>query len=279
MSGPNNASVVMMDYDMPARVKPYRSRFASGKARLAIYPHAARPNVGWDGLLEKSPYICCIFVGAEGHIEILKRIGINHPMYASGWAYCQHKEFIPNPTPKKILFAPIHPTRRGFLAKVDADINLRAFQKLLSIRNQIEITVRHIQPLSVNGLPYIEGINYVDATTDLRKSTACVDENDVIVGHQTIAYIGIARGKPTIMMGEDVPPRNGSCEDDFQFVRNFDKYKDLLMFPYDILTEDDTMSLIQKAAISDMEIQDWRNRLIGNTFNPKTVSDAVISYL
>ncbi len=278
-SGPNSASAIFMDYDIGGRVNAFRSRFKSAKARLFIYPHAALPNVGWDTLVPKSPYICAVFVSSAGHIEILRRVGIKNHIINAGWSYCERRDFQPIANLRKILFAPIHPTKRGFLSKLDMQINQRTFEKLCRIKNEFEITVRHIHALESNGLRRVDGINFVNAETSLGQSAAQVAENDVIVGHQTIAYMAVAMGKPTIMMAEDVPPRNGANEDDFKFSEHFADYKDLLMYPLDILSGDDTIELISRAARSDDEIKDWRTRMIGEAFDPKVVSDTVVSYL
>jgi hypothetical protein len=278
-SGPNSASAIFMDYDIGGRINVFRSRFKSGKARLFIYPHAALPNVGWDALVPRSPYICAVFVGSAGHIEILRRIGIKHLIINAGWSYCERRNFHPVANPKKILFAPIHPTKRGFLSKLDRRINQSAFEKIIKIKGDFEVTVRHIHTLESNGIRRVDGINFVNAETSLCQSAAHVAENDVIIGHHTIACMAVAMGKPTIMMAEDTPPHNGTNESDLKFSEHFGDYKDLLMYPLDILSGDDTIELISRATRSDTEIYDWRNRMIGGAFDSKAVLDTVVSYL
>lgn len=277
-AGPSNASVIMMDYNTPARIKLLHSRLASGRARLFIYPHAACPNVGWDGLIEQSRHVSGIFVSAKGHIEILRKIGVQNNITVAGWSYCQQSQFAPNPNPARILFAPIHPSKRGFLSSVDAKLNKAAFQRLTALKSHFEITVRHVGTLESNYLPRIGDIRYTQAQTDLYSSSAQIAENDVIVGRGTIAYMAVAMGKPTVMIGENVPPRNGS-EMDLKYVSNFELYKDLFSYPLDILTENDTMGLILRSAISDSEIADWRDRMIGNPFDHKVVADTILNCL
>lgn len=273
------AKVILMDVDIAGRVNPIRSQLARGESRLFTYPHAARANVAWDGFWLPSRYTSATFVAASGHVDILRAYGYTKPLHVAGWAYCDMIPFRPIPDPRRVLFAPIHPTRRGFLSELDRKINRAAYERLLKLvdRNEIELSVRYIRGLANNGLWHDQRVHFIEGNTDL--TYADIDAADVVVSHQTFAYISIARGKPTIMMSEETPPRNGGSEDTFEFVRSWDKYKDLLMYPLDILVADDTMGLIHRAASTDCDIADWRTRNIGSPFDESAVVETVRSYL
>jgi len=132
--------------------------------------------------------------------------------------------------------------------------------------------------LDKNGLWEAPGVIYVEGQPD--QSYAQIDAADVVVSHQTFAYIAVARGVPTVMMSEQYPPRIG-CEEynTFQYVMNWEKYRDLLAYPLDILAEDDTLALFQRAVRSDEEIVNWRCRLIGEPFDPLQFVKKVKKYL
>lgn len=273
------AQVVFIDIDNPGRVNKLHRTLSSGKARLFIYPHAARPGIAWDGLFQSNRYTCAQFVAAEGHIEIMRAYGYKKPLHVAGWAYCPLVDFRKVAEPRNILFGPIHPTRSNFLSDLDKKINKATYERLLKLvdNGHIKLTVRYMRGLDVNGLWPDPRVTFVNGATDL--SFTEIDSCDLVVSHQTFAYIAIARGKPTLMMSEETPPRNGGSEETMKFVDSWDKYKDMLMYPLDILSVDDTMGLIRRACASDADIADWRRRIIGESFNGKNVVHVVESYL
>lgn len=275
-----NAAAVFSDSDVPSRMKSLNGFLRRG-AKIFLYPHAARPNLFND--FEGYPWcpkVTAHFVSAEGHIEILKRVGIGHKFEVTGWYLCPMKPFEPRTQARKILFAPIHPNSNGTLSKSDRKVNADTMRKLQPLveSGEIDLTIRFLRGLDKNGLWEVPGVTYIEGQPDQTYSQ--IDDADLVVSHQTFAYIAIARGVPTVMMGEDVPPRIG-CEEygTFKYVMNFDKYKDLLMYPLDILAEDDTLGLFERAIRSDTEIADWRRRLIGEPFDPLNFVRTVKRYL
>ena len=274
------ADCVFSDSDAKARAKSLTSFHQRGK-KIFLYPHAARPNLfnDFEGY-PPFPHVSAHFVSAIGHIEILKRVGVRNSFEVIGWYLCPIQPFQPREHARKILFAPIHPNSNGTLSKSDRKVNADAFRKLLPLveSGEIELTVRYLRKLENGGLWMAEGVTYIEGQAD--QSYEQIDQADLVVSHQTFAYIAIARGVPTVMMGEAIPPRIG-CEEygTFQYVQNWDKYKDLLMYPLDVLAEDDTLALFQRAIHSDEEIIDWRCRLIGEPFDPVRFIQTVKKYL
>lgn len=263
------AEVVFSDNDVQARAKSLLSFHQRGK-KIFLYPHAARPNLFNDVVgYPAFRYVAAHFLSASGHIEVMKRIGVSHPFEVIGWYLCPMRPFQPRARAERVLFAPIHPNNNGTLSRLDKHLNADTFRKLLALvdAGEIQLTVRFLRGLDKNGLWLDERVTYLEGQPD--QSTTQIDEADLVVSHQTFAYLAVARGVPTVMMGESVPPRLGCEEDDtFQYVRNWDKYKDLLMYPLDILAEDDTLALFQRAIRSDAEIADWREQIIGEPFDP-----------
>lgn len=278
-TSPLNAKVILIDIDNPGRVNKHKMDLATGRARLFVYPHAARPSIAWDGLFPPSKYTCATFVSAAGHIDVIRAYGYNKPIHIAGWAYCPIKSFVAVPNPKNILFAPIHPTRRNWLSDLDKSINKASFEKLLKLvdAGHIQLKVRFMRGLETNGIWHHPKVTYVEGGTDM--SYKEIDEADLVVSHQTHAYMAIARGKPVLMMSEKTPPRNGGSEDTFKFVSSWEKYKDLLIYPLDILEYDDTMGLIDRACSNDNDIADWRTRMIGEPFSPNIIVKTIKEYL
>jgi hypothetical protein len=276
------ADCIFTDSDVPARNKTLAS-FHQRQKKIFIYPHAARPNLfnDFDGY-PPSQYIDCDFVPAAGHITILQAIGLKHLFEVIGWYLCPIKPFQPRERAYKVLFAPIHPNHALTLSKADQDVNIAAWKKLLPLADKgaIKLKVRYLRGLERNGIWQQNNIEYIEGQPDQTYSQ--IDEADLVVSHQTFAHIAIARGVPTVMMGESVPPRIG-CEEhrDFKYVKNWAQYKDLLMYPLDILDpdEEDTLALFDRAIRSDEQIAAWKARLIGQPFDPHHFARTVEKYL
>jgi hypothetical protein len=100
-----------------------------------------------------------------------------------------------------------------------------------------------------------------------------IQEYDLIVGHQTFAYLAIASGKPTVMFGEDVPPHSMHVP-----VRSWEKYKDLLKFPLDLLVGH-PQDVLNQAASSEDSIREWKYNFIGSSFQSSCFLASLERYL
>lgn len=276
----NRAAFIMADLDHSSR-KGYFDYFASQKKPVFLYPHAARPNIFHDYPgFDTYPNITAQFTSAFGHIEILRLIGDTYPIEFVGWHLCPMRDFQPKKQARKILFAPIHPNADGSLPVIDIAINAQSFRALLILHEvgEIDLTVRYIRDLPSNGLWPVDNVKYIQGNKD--QSYKEIDEADLVVSSQTFAYISIARGVPTIMMAENVPPRIvNKDKKNFDYVKSFDKYKHLYQYPYDILSDIDTISLFNKAIRSDKDILDWKSRMIGQPFDAEYFVHRLESYL
>ena len=272
-----NPRFVLYDLDCFKR-RSALERFYNRKVPIFMYPHAARPQVVWDGMHELFPYTRCSFVIAKGHEEVMRRYGYDLPIEVTGWAYCGIKAFEPVKEVKNILFAPIHPAANGLMIDVDRDLNIRTYKRLVPYckENGIQLSVRHIKSLKANGLDPVGGVKYISGDTKL--SIADIDAADLVVAHQTFAYMAVARGKPVVMMGEDLPPRTILPNGKPIFVKSWDKYADILAFPLDILAGD-VGSVITKACKQNAKVTEWRDRFIGEPFDPKIFVEKLESYL
>jgi hypothetical protein len=246
---------------------------------MFVYPHAARPFVGWDGLFQPSGYTAGVFVFAEGHKEVIRAYGYDEPLHTVGWAYTKIKPFQPREL-KSILFAPIHPNANGWLSKLDRQINAAAFEKVVKVAKDTgaKLTVRFVRTVADNGLPVKCDVNFVNSTTSMSDFESDLAEFDLIVSHQTLAYCSVALGIPTLMMAEYEVPRNGNSEDKFKRVSSFDKYKHLLMYPLDILDTDSPTQLALNACSNEL-VTDWKSRMIGDIeFSASRVIDAILEH-
>ncbi len=196
------------------------------------------------------------------------------------WIYSPIKPFQPSSQLRKILFAPIHPNGNSWLSKIDIDLNRRTYEILLEVcqRKGIELHIRYIGQLTDQGLYPHHFPKFMQAVPDLTHNI--LNDYDLVVGHQTFAFISVAVGKPTLMMGEWNAPRNGKSDASVVTVTSWDKYKDLVMFPLDILDTLKPEKLMLEACKSDDMIRDWKQSMIGDKpFDDHAVVRAVCSYV
>ena len=276
-----NASVAFFDLDILNRVDMFNAFHKRG-VKLFLYPHAARPQIvyGWQGCVPH-PHTTAHFVFAPGHEEVMRVIGYPHPIHVMGWTYTDVLPFKPVEQVRSAVFAPLHPNSNGWLSEEDRAVNYRAFDNLRAAAKKMgfKITVRFLQTLENNGLTMVEDpdITYMQGKPD--NSIEQILSHDLVVGTQTYAFMAVALGKPTLMMDEWIAPRAGNSDEVFQYIRDWDKFKHLMMFPHDINATSDVPGLIEHVTRSDADILDWKARMIGDPFNPKAFHQTVLGYL
>ena len=244
-----------------------------------LYPHAARPMVQYDGCVTPRQDCKAMFVSAPAGVHLMQVIGYPCEVVEVGWSLCPIKRFWPRALAQRILFAPIHPNGNGWLSQVDKRLNLETYRKLVRYAEShgSELVVRFCRNIIDNGLGDAiaeahPNVIWKQANPD--GSTGDILNADVVVSHQTFAYMSVALGVPTVMMGEDVPPRSGNSDKGFCYVEHWDSYKDYMMFPLDILSGD-AEKIIDTAISTDEPIKEWRDRFIGQPFDGKKFVDAI----
>ncbi len=268
------ADFCLLDLDWGSRVSIISDFAVRGKPTF-LYPHTARPVLQWDGMYPSSPHTTAVFTIAQGGVDIPRMYGlVDKPIHAVGWTYCDIVPFEKKSgSPQKVLFAPIHVNGNGYMTNRERNLNSKVFHKLLS--TDVELTVRFLYNLEWNGLWEEEGVTYVQGKPD--QSTKEIDEADVVVSHQNMGYLAVARGKPTLFMAEYLPPISGNTDAAIKVVASWDKYKDELMFPLDILAGD-TKEMLQIAWQHDLA-RDWKHKYIGSPFNAEQFVEILEGYL
>lgn len=264
----HRAEFLFIDAEVNGRQDKIEEYYHRGKPAF-VYPHAARPDLICDFPdCEPSKYLAAHFVVSPGHEEVMRAFGYPNPLISIGWSYCPIRPFKPRKEVKNVLFAPIHSSPGGLLSDIDRAINRMTYYRLryLSVRGKIKLTVRHLYQLQQCGLPKeYSFVHYVKGNPDLCYDQ--IDDADVVVSHQTFLHLAVARGVPAVAMGEWYPPRYTLASGRSTQAKSWDKYKDLLMYPLDILAENtDTMDVLEQAIKSDHMIADWRRRMIGGPF-------------
>ena len=271
-----NLRFALTDNDIMGRQHKLAWLFRNGCRKFFVIPHTARPNIVAD-IMPGWEHTTAQFVVSQGHVEVMRRFGYSKPLHPVGWTMCPIKKYKPRPAPRKVLFGPIHPR----CSKVDQDVNAETFKRLykLAKAGDIELTVRFINNLHQSGLQQVEHPNVTYTAGRMDQGYEQIDNADVVVGHQTFAWIAVARGVPTVMMAEDMPTHIQKIRKAVQYAPNWDKYADLLAYPLDILATKDTLNLLTRAVRDDKEIQDWRTRMIGTPFRARRFVEIIQSYL
>lgn len=270
----NRAAFCLLDYDNHPRGRYYmdHTRYAF------MYPHAARPNLQWDIVPIYKPHTACFVIG-PGCTRVMRLYGYPYPIHEVGWPYCDIVPFRRRTAERlKVLLAPIHPEGSG-LDKVREDTNNETHERLaaLHVRGEINLTVRLIGNIEQNGIKRTApGVSYMEGRKIVMYDQ--IDVADVVIGHQTFAHVAVARGVPTLMMNEGMLPGMAIGRLHAKFAKTFDKYRDVLKFPLDIL-DGDALELLRRAASTDEDIAEWREAFIGERFNPELFVSTLESYL
>jgi len=122
-------------------------------------------------------------------------------------------------------------------------------------------------------------VTYIKSKMINQHSVEEIDKADVVVANYvgTFGALAVARGKPTVLYGQNVRPHDGYCDADVTYVKNWDKYRDLLFYPHDIseLKPVATQNMIEYAARH--EAKEWREKFIGDPLDEeklyKTLQD------
>ena len=244
----------------------------SRRVPVFIYPHSVRP-VYYDGIVTPWPHTTCTFVHAEGHKEILKMIKYPTNVEVTGWTYSPILPFRKIKNVRRILFAPIHPIGNSFLPEKSKKVNRIVLKKLIRYSRSVgaELTVRYIKSLEANGLGEEEGVIYKQVKARIEHSD--IGRSDLVVGHQTFAYLAVALGTPTLMMAEWIPPWAGGKR--YVEVKNWDLYRDFISYPYDILRGN--VNEVIKLATSK-EASDWKEKFIGSPFDGRKFIKIIKKY-
>lgn len=272
------ARIILSDMDISSRGRTLEELSRLGK-KVFLYPHGGIPNIFYDfDGYKPSRAVSAQFVPAPGHLEIMRAYGFDLPIEVTGWHLSPVKSFRPKKEIRRILFAPIHPNNNGFLSRLDRDINSESFKRALLVASGegAALSVRYLGDLKSNGLWKAGGVAYIQGSPDL--SIGEIERADLVIAHHTFAYMAVALGIPTLMMAEETAPRMGDREERLIYARSWEKYRDLMRYPLDII-EGDPFDLAVRATGSDTDVIEWRSRMIGEPFSPARFIDIVRSYI
>lgn len=273
-----SADVLLIDFDIRGPQFDYErtiDRFKSAGAKVLLYPHAAWPQLCYDGMIEPHPDVDGNLVFAPGHAEVMRRIDYPAPTYVMGWSLSELAPLRTTADVRRVLFAPAHPTGDGRQYSDEHYANVRAYQQLLDAG--VELTVRHVGPLELSGLWDAPGVRFVQG--DYSISHAEIDDADVVVSAPgTFLTLSVARGAPTVTYYQDQEAGVGGENDSpvsISSVRRSHLYKDYFRFPFD-LGDGPTDDVLHAAAGGQAELGIWRRRFVGDAFDQAAFAGPII---
>lgn len=266
---------VLSDHAILGRGEQIAMFWKCGTRKIFIYPHTARPNLVND-IEDEFPAVTAHFVAAAGHVDVMRAYGYEKPIEVAGWSLCPIRPFQARQEARRVLFAPIHP-RCDF---IDQQLNREVWQKLLKLAraDDIALTVRYIGDIREGGLEIVDHPNVSYTPGNLVPSWEQIDAADVVISHQTFAWLAVARGVPTVMMGEDMPAHLVPRGQPPKFANNWRRYADLLAFPLDIIETRHPLQILGEAIKHHPDVEGWKARMIGEPFDAARFVTTLESY-
>jgi hypothetical protein len=274
---PEFADVVLIDHDIPSHGKiQYAERCVAAGGRAFMYPHGAGAGLmaNWDGLFPVSPIISGLFPpGGPGHAEVARRFGYPHPVHDVGWTLCDLKpRREPHPV-RSVLFAAQHPKGDGHLSDWKLARNRDIFDRLVA--TPAKLTVRHLYELELNGIPRVDGVEYIQGDMlDWAGMLAQIDAADVVISDRsTFCSLAIARGVTTVMFDSTIIARD---LDRSHQADHIELYREYMRFPFEAEDGVDIWELMNAAAQDSDLVGEWRERFVGGPFDVDRMLDVLV---
>lgn len=253
-----NADLILLDHTATPVHEQLLGKASVQGSMVATYSHGANSFNAWDGIWPLPKNVDAHIAISEGEKECMQRYGYPNPIYVMGWPWCEQKPY-QETEKKKVLFAPVHPLAgNGFLKSERLKANKITYSRLLA--EDIDLKVRFIHSLGANGLWPAYGVEFVRGNPD--NTFEDIDEADVVIAWGTYAYLSVARGKPTMMFGQDIPLGDGWSEQNWRWSQNWRAYKSYLHYPYEY---------VGKIDVGNPE--EWRETFIGGDFDAGRFGD------
>jgi hypothetical protein len=264
LSNGNNPDIAFFDRDYilhnDGNPKKKVQEFHKRGAKIVLYPHSALPPWWYDELVPLYDGVHTILVIGENQKKVMKIIAPEARVYVMGWCWSRQEKFTPCEKPKNILFAPIHGSGNNLRPEA-REANRKIFESLLSLYPEININVRYIGNLELQGLWKDRRVDWSSGRPDGRYHQ--IDRADLVIAEGTYMYLSVARGKPTIGINQHLPIRANRKPETFT-PKNWDSYAHLLAYPINF-GDAPLMELMKYAGVNEQS--EWRNLLIGDNIN------------
>lgn len=244
---------------------PQKRRLLEQAARrgvpIVLYPHGTVAHIMYDGVWKPDLPVAAHLVNGPGHVDLLEAFGYRRRLVQVGWTYCKTAPFHRPARVVSVLLGTVHAMANGAIMDYDHNLNVRTVHALTELDVPVR-RIRYVGPANVSGVDRdLPGIELVAGAPD--QSYRDIDAADVVVASGTFAWMAVARGKPTVMVGSDIPMRDTDGTDTFRAPDHWDTLAPLFRYPVDF-DDGPLPRLIEEACREPVE---WRDRFIGGPFN------------
>ena len=268
--------ILLVDYPQAwGGLKLQVAKAAHERGKLVCsYPHGAGPLAQLDGIIPPCPYVHVELVPAEGFKSVYRAMGYPTRCEIVGWYFCEQQPVGASaaetpggalPALRRLLFAPAHPFSgtegRTFVPTWQA-ANRKVWEQFVELPGHK--TVHLYGTWEANGFASDKRVGV--SVSDLSPTLALerIDAADVVIADtETFSRLAIARGKPTVMFGQDIHPHSDMG---YKQVVSWEEWRDICRYPYD--ARDGTLAEVVGAAVHG-DVTDWRTRFIGEQTSPQ----------
>ena len=246
----------------------------AGRIPVFIYPHTPYSSYLWDGYVPPSSKIACNFVPS-----------IAFKMAMETYHYPCRIEVIGFPRPLAISSVRLLGRYGAWIYKYDRFVRDRALRWIAKNRDHFErVTVFYTFDLDKamlrkfekydfdfvcvarNG-PEVKGMNTKNALKQL-------EGVDLFIGCNTLGYIAVSQGIPTILIGHDneFPMHSSNCG------LHYSEYEQYVAFPLKLhqMSACEVLSLCKEP---DERVEKWKAENIGTSFDADRFLEVVMEYL
>lgn len=239
---------------------------------VCSYPHGAGVLSQLDGIIPPCPYVDVELVPAWGHTEVYKRMGYPTRCELVGWYFCDQQPFRKftagrkGPEPR-LLFAPAHPfsgTEGRTFVPTWQEANRKTWEQFVKLPGWK--TVHLYGTWEANGFEPHPDVEVSESTLDPGLALERIDQADLVVGDpETFARLAVARGKPTVMFGQDIRPHSDLGDRE---IVNWSAWRLFASYPFD--TDTTPLADAVNAAFTTSP-ETWRDRFIGQQTDPQAL--------
>jgi len=273
------ADFMLIDCEHAGRKRAGIFEFANKKP-VFIYPHTPYSYWLWDGVYQAAS-VACNFVVGEGAIQAMKAYGYPYRAEAVGWTGCDTRPFVPR-TGTRLLFAPPHLLGNSKYAmhkdvfpiiqqtaKFIAD-NHREFESILVSHSWQGVEASGVEILSNIKNVKFQSFNAYKTEAPRKHALSQIAQADLVISANTLAYLAIAQGVPTIMFGNDLL---GTYR-----VRNYDRYRDIYEYPLNLeyMGIEAVLNARHKLGYN---MERWKELNIGKPFDAEKFISVVKEYV
>ena len=272
----DRADFLLFDVEHKGRLS-LSSKFREKKPSF-IYPHTPYSFWLWDGVYQQTK-VCCNFVVGETAKRGMELYGYSSRVEVVGFTGCQVREFHPTKG-TTLLFAPPHLLGSGKYTNAAIHHSIRRAASVIvkNIKYFDKVIVSHSwQGIKESECGEFIGYDNVEFyPVNAYRTKGCrrhavgqIARADLVVAQNTLSYLSVAVGMPTIMFGNDFR---------WDRIKNYHLYEDIYKFPLNLekMTIDEILAVRERR---NEDVERWKEMNIGTQFDAEKFISVIREYV